>query len=396
MCLRRLSGFGIRRSTDLRHIAYWSAAAQAARFTQQFVPPNPSVARSLPFVAARVDIYKHLKSLGVLAQSGQRANSDNPSDKGPWLPSSVKEFSDFYAGISGDFYAGVSGIKLQRCITAVVEDAKDADEWLTATKLEKMRLLDLRGRGPSVFLSAIPNSAATVITDRDWLFAARFYLGLPPDPFCTHCGACGFRFARDNSDQATHYMCCVKYRRLTVTMRHDALGQHGCVLGRRAGVAAAWEPPPDSGARDRPDGVFHFVGDTLYTDTTVRHAYTPSAMKVVNFKPGAVLESAVKGKKKHYCPFAKENGGRFAALAISTHGRFHEDFLIFIKKLSWEALNNGVVLSEKQRRRFLIQAVAELSIILQRQNAKILYRCVLNSRSYSHGYRYRRGQRRRT
>ena len=104
-------------------------------------------------------------------------------------------------------------------------------------------------------------------------------------------------------------------------------------------------------------------------------------MKVVHPKFGAVLDAAVKGKVKKYKELARDEGARFKTLAISAYGHFHKDYLIFLKRLSWEAIANGTIHSDRERVEFYRQSVAEIAVTLERMNAKIFIRGLQDSRS---------------
>jgi hypothetical protein len=371
----RFGGMGLRLSTPLRHTAYWSSAAIAAKYTQQFVPVNhPEQVRDLPFLVARYDAHKALVTQGVKSQPDAPGPVAAPNGA-LLLPRSVSEFAVFYAGINK------TRLKLQRALTQTIEASTHRADMRSAPKPDFVRLLDLSGQGASAGLLAVPNSAETTMTDPEYTFTARNRLGMSLDPDCTHCGACGHRFLRAE-EQATHFQSCVKFRKTTVNDRHDAVGKTTCTIGRKAGAATNWEKRPDSGSRKRPDGGYHLSDGTFLTDTTVRHPATNTALKVVRPKRGAVLVAAVKGKTKKYKELAKQEGARFVTLAISAFGHFHKDYLIFLKKLSWEAVANYVALSERDRVDFYVQSVRQISVVLHKMNAKIFARGLMESRSH--------------
>jgi hypothetical protein len=120
----------------------------------------------------------------------------------------------------------------------------------------------------------------------------------------------------------------------------------------------------------------------------VAHPTTNTALKVVNPKPGAAVNAAARRKVSKYKELCAVEGLKpLIPLAISAFGRFHPSFSIFLKKISREALNNGAVVDEKQRVAFLRQAVTEVAVILQKGNARIIHRGVIESRAASHRLR---------
>jgi len=325
----------------------------------------------MPFLVARFKAYKKLISMGVSAQAPAPGPVAELNSK-VLLPRFFSEFAEFYKN--------VNRLKLQRCITSTVESIIHAADWQAASKRDQMRLLDLQGPGASAAVCAIPNNPATSRTDLEWVLSNRDRYGMVLDPTCTHCGACGHAFTCPE-EQSTHFHSCIKYRKTTVNDRHDGIGKHTCTIGRHAGLHTTWEKRPDSGSRMRPDGGFHLSDGTLLTDTTCRHPVTNTAMRIVNFKPGKVLDDACKGKITDYKTFAERAGASFLPLAISVYGRFHKDYLIFLKKLSWEAINNGVLSDDKERIAFYRQSVAEISVLRAKYNARILIRGLQDSRS---------------
>ena len=375
----RFGGMGLRLSTPLRHTAYWSAAALAAQYTQQFVPAASAQASKLPFLVARYEAHKALVAQGVKSQDAPGPVAA-PNDT-LLLPRNISEFADFYAGINR------TRLKLQRVITQKIEAYTHRADLRAVSKPDYVRLLDLSGQGASAVLFAVPNSADTTMTDPEYTLTVRNRLGMALDPDCTHCGACGHQFLIPE-EQATHFQSCIKYRKTTVNNRHDSVGKATCTIGRKAGAATNWEQKPDNGERKRPDGGYHLPDGTVLTDTTVRHPATNTALKVVRPRRGAVLVGALKVKTRKHKDFAKREGARFVTLAISAFGHFHKDYLIFLKKLSWVALANYVVHNERDRVNFYVQSVRQISVVLHKMNAKIFARGLMDS----HSHRWRRAR----
>ena len=143
-------------------------------------------------------------------------------------------------------------------------------------------------------------------------------------------------------------------RKRELNIRHNLIVSCHTAICNRASIPASNEPPlrDASGKRLRPDGCQSFMEGTHLTDVTVRHSCSASYIqKKQDWRK--VAEGAKRVKVNRYArkdgqgqpvpaSVAALEGADFTALCIDSHGAMHADFCGFLRKVTREAVLNGI------------------------------------------------------
>jgi hypothetical protein len=272
-----------------------------------------------------------------------------------------------------------------------IDNAQHAADCACLPPARLARTLSLQGKNAGAWLLAAPENAHLSLSDAHFTYAMRYRFGVPHTQGVTSCPLCKKHI--DPTDANIHAMCCVKARRKARNVQHNDLVQLGATHTRRAGLAVAVEKSPDDGNRLRPDSHVFFPSQPLMTDHTVREPSAPSLIKNGSVRAGQAIRSAVSSKHSKYDALAKAEHSSFAALALETHGRFHPEFRLFLKRISTMArVNCRIQDTPEAATQFLVRAVNETSVCLQRGNAKVLIKAAANfKRTRAREARRRRG-----
>ena len=254
----RHGGFGLRLSSAISPVAYWSAMALAAKEIEQFtaVPALPQ--RFPSFVQARDKAYNTLRLWGTPVSPAEEVL---PDTKG-LLPAVSRDIAKFYESIDP------TSRKLQRLITRSIEELGHKADLADADTRTKALLRSCTGYSAGAWLCAIPSEASLRLQDTHFVVACLLRLSAPFS--CrARCHRC--RAVLDPVTCVDHFFSCQKNIPAHCTTRHRLLARLTVKQCERSGVTALYEKQPDWGEPLRPDGIQFFPAGQALTDTTVRH-----------------------------------------------------------------------------------------------------------------------------
>jgi hypothetical protein len=206
---------------------------------------------------------------------------------------------------------------MQKAITGLFED-HSLSLLLSnpgVTKSTIQRLNSGKSKNAGAWKNALPKSVQLQMFDDEFMYAYRFFLGLPPHddlpPFCD-CGA-------SILDDPCHYWSCQLLKRGPMTVRHDWLRDMLALAFRLAGAYVQVEHRPMEEARTRPDLWVTFSDQSLFVDVVVSHPSSPSR---VSLEPLAATKKAEQSKVTTYEHIARAKGARILAFAVESYGAF--------------------------------------------------------------------------
>jgi len=180
-----LGGFGLSSLESVAPAAFLSSVASSAKFLG-------SVPRRVPV------------ELGYLVHAIQQLGLED--DKLPSPDAFVER------------YAQVNTAKLQKEVTEILVKRRLGALMEGASEELRAHITSHSQRGSSLWLSAVPHRPEFVVFNDAFRVAARIRLRLPPSSNPPTVCSCGFP-----SPTCDHFLACVKFRRRTVTRRHDSV-----------------------------------------------------------------------------------------------------------------------------------------------------------------------------
>jgi hypothetical protein len=259
------------------------------------------------------------------------------------------------------------------------------------------RLDSARGRVAAGYLTCLPRSTGTTLTDAEFCLVTRLRLGVPVSTDLPDACVCG----EPLSDCYTHLLACKRLCQLQPPQHEGGLPgvrnawdvRHRLVLEQisadlmTAGVGVHIEP----GALDprplrhlgdglpQPDQLITFVAarangilKRVATDISVKEAVTRATVNAGR-SVSACLEERVREKNAIHLEAARAAGCEFVPLVFTSLGRMHEITEKWLK-LDDMALDERLLQRiGSGRREFTARLIDGVSCALARGNARILY-----------------------
>ena len=166
--------------------------------------------------------------------------------------------------------------KLQRDLVKKIEGklVREYSVSVADDSEQKARTLSATGPHASTWLTTIPRTKRTFLTDEEYTMALRLRLGMPPNDNMPERCACGFEM----EDDANHFLNCPKTRGSLVTKQHHRLVRTRAHFLHKAGFLVNLELTQKGrhGKKFRPDIVAWNGQHSHMSDTTRVNATAPS------------------------------------------------------------------------------------------------------------------------
>ena len=246
-----------------------------------------------------------------------------------------------------------------------------------AEKLSRMavaaRLLSASGAGASAWLTCLPSSRETRLSDDDFPLVVRHLLGLPPSEAITSLTCtCGEALA----GHPDHFQWCKKFGK-AAHYRHDTVVQRLAQLSRATDNRTHVEPYSLQKEHSaRPDMSISNASGTALVDVAVSHPGSPSFLPRAKTQGGvAAIREAAKIAK--YKDMATAEKAVFHAFVLESHGLLSPGATNFLKVLSRQAASQHISTAPA----FLKNARSTISIALQIGNARIAKQGIMDLRA---------------
>ena len=182
---------------------------------------------------------------------------------------------------------------------------------------------------------------------------------------------------QDEGSIHTHFHSCLKYKRTSVTRRHDELCRYITTKCQQLGFIASCtvkrsDPDDPVKSKIRDGSQTSLNGNTTFTDVTFRN--TDSYILQARSNPGSVLDTAEASKHKKYKSYCNTLDATFAALACSVSGMIGAEFQEFLFYMANHALSSPIVqhIQNKIERANLLKRLKhEIAILIQKGNAHV-------------------------
>ena len=379
LCLpKSLGGINIAKSTDLNTAAYFSQAVSAAphiKAPSNMCDDNEAIPA---FIADREAAYRYLVDVHHIPTCSSLLNEEGDLAPGAILPTQglLRNLAEFYNGVD------TKRFRLQSLISRRIAKARlqcildSADSEVVAGFLSRM------SKDASNWAFLTPKTHHTSLSNSDWIQTIKFHLNRLPDDLVLKC-ACGKALSSSDPSSATHYRSCTLYKRRAVNVAHDDISSLCAEHAKQIGLTAGFSKRPRGLKKNvTTDGWYIDVqGKRIDWDVTVSHLPATSYLKDAR-KPGLITDRKEKSKLRKHLQACRIRGVDFVPFALETHGGIGNSARSHIEALCQQALavpyNNvedgGVI---KLKRRML----NELSVVIQRGNAKVMRQGAADSRS---------------
>ena len=366
-----LGGLGLTAISDKIHIIYFRAAAQAAstvaKLATEWKSEEAAVER---MVKEREGVLQVLCAQGFKTTNSIR-DEEGEVKQDAILPnaSNARYLDTFYGGTiltkECRIQTVLSGQADAKKLNRIIKKADDATKASWRAR---------QGGNASEWLRIV-KGCSVAINPLEWEMAHRRLHSLPPDLRLHFC-KCGYNF-QDEGSIHTHFHSCLKYKRTSVTRRHDELCRYITTKCQQLGFIASCtvkRSDPDDPVKSKiPDGSQTSLnGNTTFTDVTFRN--TDSYILQARSNPGSVLDTAEASKHKKYKSYCNTLDATFAALACSVSGMIGAEFQEFLFYMANHALSSPIVqhIQNKIERANLLKRLKhEIAIINQKGNAHV-------------------------
>ena len=348
----RLGGMGFRPMEHTRFFAWWGALAQAV----------PYLARIYTQGQGGAVPPAHLMQPMAAVHTIIRAKLTGTEGLNDLVPESADETLAFYDGEEGQKRAQ----GLQKALTALWEDKVHKALLLdpSVTLTHKARMLSTASPGAGAWVTAIPTSRTSHLSNKHYAVAARIRIGLQPSASMpTEC-FCGASLVTDPS----HHLSCNRLRTVSTTQRHNKIVQAIHSHSMRAGALSQLEPKHLQNEDGRRTDILltfaHGVQDTA-VDVMVTHPGCQSHVQAAQRSLGAARKAVTLKNNKHKALLAVE-GIRFIPFIMESYGALAEESRSFITELALMAAHEDAGWTTAEAHR---TCLADVSVANQRGNA---------------------------
>ena len=305
------------------------------------------------------------------------------NEEGDLAPGAILPTQELLHNLA-EFYDGVDTkrFRLQSLISRKIAKARlqsildHADSQVVAGFLSRM------SKDASNWAFLTPKTHHTSLSNSDWIQTIKFHLSRLPDDLVLKC-ACGKVLSPSDPSSATHYRSCSLYKRRAVNVAHDDISRLCAEHAKQIGLTSGFSRRPRGLKKNvTTDGWYIDVqGKRIDWDVTVSHLPAPSYLKDAR-KPGLITDRKEKSKIRKHLQTCRTRGVDFVPFALETHGGIGNSARSHIEALCQQALavpyNNVEDGGATKLKRRMIN---ELSVVIQRGNAKVMKQGAADSRS---------------
>ncbi|MHB1956108.1 MAG: reverse transcriptase domain-containing protein [Sulfobacillus sp.] len=360
----RNGGLGLPSTTDTSPLAFLSAFLSAHDLLAE-----KQIAGTTGFPRSRYH--------DAIAHAVGRTRSlvgDQPASR--WIPPQP-ELKDNMPTIINWAKARASAVvhmprKLQHAFTHAADRNRLAQLLRNSNKHDRSRLRAVSADLASAWLTAIPSSRKTQLSNPDMSIACRFRLGISAYDDRPYSCVCGKNNGKAGVD-STHALACQKVRKTEVNMRHNVFRNEFTAAANKCGCTALNEPQALNSQQRADTHIILPDGDVVWVDTSVVHPTAPTWQKRGSAERTlAAANTRALEKHTRYDALAAEQGASFVAAIAETYGGLNPECKALAKRITRFAANNdGCPLTAKEAYSELISSIA---VGIQRGNARIFQR----------------------
>ena len=338
----RFGGFGMRTASLLPGLAYYSSIALCA-----------PILRPIPFCSSNTQ----LRKLQLITQEIRTELGTHESVL-KILPPSDSSAIEYYAAdrtAASKLHAQLTTSFCKDALKQTFDKADPAD---------KARLISAATPESAAWLTALPTSKQTQLTDDEYELAVRLRLlhSAPASILPTHCPDCKAPVLPSDPWHALH---CHQAKRRGLLVRHDAIVRVLAKLIKTAGGQAQVEPRNlQANTRTQPDISAFLSSRPILVDVTVRDPLAPSHRSQSN-----LLDNAANAKTAKYEQLAAANRAEFYPFALDSFGRMQQRAELLLSRVKQAALQQTQSFDAQYSD--AIKPLPIISSTLQRHNARI-------------------------
>jgi hypothetical protein len=301
-------GLGLRSATSSAPASFLSSQARASSFLHSIT----SVAGPPPGDPTHTAIVSCIQSVSTHLREAKHTALLPPSSAHD--PSQAA--SDLWRFYSSDDQGSEKSAHLQHRL----EKCRERDELTQAkqslSQQQLARFLSQSVPGASSFLSAVPLSRSSSLSDAQARVALRSHLLLPPSPTMPSSCVCGANL----NNEPYHHLHCTRFPGSMVSNRHNRVREVLAAAMRQAGAAVTPEFQVSDSSADRIDLYASFHDCSLFVDVYIGDPTAPSLLRSSSVRPLAAVQHADAQKKRHYEEAARDHGARLFTFGMEVTG----------------------------------------------------------------------------
>lgn len=238
------------------------------------------------------------------------------------------------------------------------------------------------------WLKASPMSTDLTLSDREFQFAVRLRLNLPPDDFTTASTKCICGFTLHNDHY--HALCCSK---VSAIERHNHVRDLFARQASKLFITCSREPTGFFSADNRrPDLLFHFSHKQTFVDFTIVHPTAKSNLRFAT-DSGRVCREAEHLKNEKYKELTTEHSFfDFLPIVFTTFGEWGKKTNQFIEEIAVLGSTDDCPYDNLDLRPELTHSIA---VTIQKFNARMHHEMLLKIAHFNSNKQIRTGTERR-
>ena len=231
-------------------------------------------------------------------------------------------------------------------------------------------------------------SRQLTLTDREFQFAVRLRLNLPPDDFTTASTQCICGFTLHNDPY--HALCCLK---ISAIERHNQVKELFAQCASKLFITCSREPAGwCSSDNKRPDLLIHFTHKQTFVDITIVHPTAKSNLRKATDN-GRVCREAEHHKIEKYKEITLSNSAfQFCPLVFTTFGEWGRQTAELIEELAVVGADDYCPYDSLDLRPELAHSCA---VAIQRGNARMHHEMLMKIAHFNVNKQVRIGPQRR-
>jgi Reverse transcriptase (RNA-dependent DNA polymerase) len=327
----RLGGFGLTATAEISPIAYTSAFMSAHEvLSEPLVLGTNGLQRSNPYCIEALQAIEYTRELvGNQKASKWVPPKQHVQGASPTVLSWVRQHASGSTHLPLKLQSAFARSSDRNHFNVLLRSCVDVSS--------QARFRSISAPSASRWLTAIPTTRETTMTNKDMSIASRIRLGVQLFDGRAHNCACGEANGKAGVD-ALHALSCLKVRKTAVNFRHNLFGSKFATCAGRVGCIVTREPQSDSSQQRGDYELVTPAGDVIWFDNTIVQPSAPTWTK--GKSAGSHLQQLyaadTQAARKHakYDPTCREQKIEFFAVAAEIFGCTNDETRALARRIT--------------------------------------------------------------